>query len=150
MTGADPHETPEMAEVRAAARFRSALQRFLKRSEQVTRGVGLTQQRYQLLLMVKAGSTEGTSVTALARRLEIAQTTAVELVSRAADAGLVERRTSPTDARVSLVRLTEEGERRFARAFTALAEERAELARAFGEVDRAFRATVRPRPDPPE
>jgi DNA-binding MarR family transcriptional regulator len=150
MTGVDPHETPEIAEVRAAAHFRSALQRFLKRSEKVTRGVGLTQQRYQLLLMVKAGSSEGTSVTALARRLEIAQTTAVELVSRAADAGLVERRASPTDARVSLVRLTEEGERRFARAFTALREERAELARAFREVDRAYRATVRPRADPPE
>jgi len=150
MTGAAPQETPEIAEIQAAAHFRAALQHFLKRSEQVTRGVGLTQQRYQLLLMVKAGSTEGTSVTALARRLEIAQTTAVELVSRAADAGLVERRASPTDARVALVRLTEEGERRFARAFTALREERAELARAFVDVGRAFRATVRPRVDPPE
>ena len=40
-------------EVRAAAHFRSALQRFLKRSEQVTLGVGLTAQRYQLLLAVR-------------------------------------------------------------------------------------------------
>src|SRR5690242_8123978 len=145
-----PNDALDMAEVRAAAHFRSALQRFLKRSEQVTRGVGLTGQPYQLLLMVKAGPTEGTSVTALAHRLGIAQTTAVELVSRAADAGLCERRASPNDARVSLVRLTEEGEQRFARAFTALHDERGELARAFREVDRAFRATVRPRTDPPE
>jgi DNA-binding MarR family transcriptional regulator len=137
-------------EVRAAAHFRSALQRFLKRSEQVTLGVGLTARRYQLLLAVKAAPNEQVAVTSLARRLHIAETTAVELVSRAAEAGLVQRVASPTDARVSLVRLTEEGERRFARAFAALREDRAELSRAFREVDRAFRASVRTRADPPE
>ena len=143
-------EPLENDEVRAAAHFRSALQRFVKRSEQVTLGVGLTAQRYQLLLMIKAAQNEQATVTSLARTLHIAETTAVELVTRAAEAGLVQRVASPTDGRVSLVRLTEEGERRFARAFTALREERAEISRTFREVDRAFRASVRARADPPE
>ena len=50
-----------------------------------------------------------------------------ELGNRTEAAGLVERSSSGADARVVYVELTDEGERRFAEAFEALADERARL-----------------------
>jgi DNA-binding MarR family transcriptional regulator len=121
------------SDVMAVAEFRAALRRFLRRSERVARSSGLTPQRYLLLLMVK-GAPDGSSqstVTELAQRLQLAQSTVTELVSRAQEAGLIEREQSPTDARVAHLRLTEEGERRLALAFTGLAAERTNLRDAF-------------------
>ena len=63
----------------------------------------------------------------LGQRLHLAQSTVTELVNRAAQAGLVRRGTSPDDGRVVYVQLTEEGDRRFAEAFRALAHERRAL-----------------------
>lgn len=108
------------------AEFRSALRRFLRRSEKVARASGLTPQRYLLLLMIK-GAPEGreqSTVTELADRLQLAQSTVTELVSRAEEAGLVRREPSGLDGRVAHVRLTDEGERRLAQAFTGLEAER--------------------------
>src|SRR5207253_2854006 len=102
------------------AEFRSALRRFMRRSERVARASGLTPQRYLLLLMIK-GAPDGSgqsTVTELAVRLQLAQSTVTELVGRAEDAGLVERRQSSDDARVAHLRLTPEGERRLDSAFT--------------------------------
>src|SRR5438105_718045 len=59
------------------AEFRSALRRFLRRSELVADSCGLTPQRYLLLLMVK-GSPDGSgrsTVTELSDRLQLAQST---------------------------------------------------------------------------
>lgn len=111
------------------AEFRSALRRFMSRSERVARASGLTPQRYLLLLMIKGapGGHEQSTVTELADRLQLAQSTVTELVARAADAGLVARAPSSDDGRVGLLRLTEEGERRLSRAFTGLAAERQQL-----------------------
>jgi DNA-binding MarR family transcriptional regulator len=69
----------------AVADFRTALRRFLRRSERVARAAGLTPQRHLLLLMIKgaAGGTEQTTVTELADRLQLAQSTVTELVRRA-------------------------------------------------------------------
>jgi len=132
-------------ELRGAAEFRSALQRFQKRTDEITREAGLTVPRYQLLLMIKASPNEESTVTQLSRRLHLGDSTAVELVSRAAVLGLVERHRSSTDRRVVLVRLTEEGNRRLLRAFEALRAERASLAKTFREVERAFRGVARAR-----
>jgi DNA-binding MarR family transcriptional regulator len=134
-------ETSELdtdAVVRVAA-FRAALRSFLHRSEQVARSSGLTPQRYLLLLMIKGApdGSEQATVTDLAGRLRLGQSTVTELVKRAETAGLVERERSDVDARVAHVRLTAEGERRLAGSFTALEEERRELQRIFGELDRA-------------
>jgi DNA-binding MarR family transcriptional regulator len=111
------------------AEFRSALRRFLRRSETVARNAGLTPQRYLLLLMVKgAPDGSGTStVTELSERLQLAQSTVTELVGRAEGAGLLSRRPSDEDGRVAHVSLTEEGERRLDRAFTTLEAERESL-----------------------
>jgi DNA-binding MarR family transcriptional regulator len=111
------------------AEFRSALRRFLRRSEKVARASGLTPQRYLLLLMIKGAPDrrEQSTVTELAERLQLAQSTVTELVSRAEEAGLVTRQPSGLDGRVAHVRLTDEGERRLAQAFTGLEAERRHL-----------------------
>jgi DNA-binding MarR family transcriptional regulator len=124
-------------DVVAVAEFRAGLRRFLRRSERVARDCGLTPQRYLLLLMVKgaADGSEQSTVTELSERLQLAQSTVTELVSRAEEAGLLEREQSPTDARVAHLQLTAEGERRLELAFTGLAAERANLRAAFSHLD---------------
>jgi DNA-binding MarR family transcriptional regulator len=54
-----------------------------------------------------------------------------ELVKRAEEAGLLARVRSSRDARVSLLRLTSEGERRLFQVFDALRDDRADFAEAF-------------------
>ena len=127
-------ETSRVVEV---AEFREALRRFLRQSERVARQSGLTPQRHLLLLMIKgaADGSEQSTVTELADRLQLAQSTVTELVSRAEEAGLVERTQSQTDARVAYLRLTPEGERRLERSFTGLVTERAQLRDAFAHLD---------------
>ncbi|MBV8080070.1 MAG: MarR family transcriptional regulator [Actinobacteria bacterium] len=131
-----PRQIESTAAARVAA-FRTALRTFLRTSEKVARVHGLTPQRYLLLLMIKGApdGSEQSTVTDLAARLSLGQSTVTELVKRAEQAGLIERERSEDDARVAHVRLTAEGERRFAEAFTTLEEERAALRRAFGELD---------------
>jgi len=121
----------------AVAEFRAALRAFLRRTERIARQSGLTPQRYLLLLMVKGApdGSERSTVTELAERLQLAQSTVTELVSRAEEAGLIGREQSRDDARVAHLRLTAEGERRLELAFTALATERAHVRDAFSHLD---------------
>ena len=119
------------------AAFRAALRRFFRESEVAARANGLTPQRYLLLLMIK-GAPDGTgraTVTDLVDRLGLAQSTVTELVSRAEEVGLVERAQSGDDGRVVHLRLTTEGERRLAAAFTQLDVERERLREAFAAFD---------------
>jgi DNA-binding MarR family transcriptional regulator len=135
-------ETSRVVEV---AEFREALRRFLRQSERVARQSGLTPQRHLLLLMIKGApdGSEQSTVTELADRLQLAQSTVTELVSRAEEAGLVERTQSQTDARVAHLRLTPEGERRLERSFTGLMTERAQLRDAFAHLDDSDLASTR-------
>ncbi len=119
----------EIDDVIAVADFRAALRSFLRQSERIARQSGLTPQRYLLLLMIKGapdGSAQST-VTELARRMQLAQSTVTELVSRAEETGLIERKQSGKDGRVAHLRLTEEGERRLHMSFTGLDTERQQL-----------------------
>ena len=81
------------SDVVAVAEFRSALRQFLRRTERIARQSGLTPQRYLLLLMVKGAPDGGeqSTVTELAERLQLAQSTVTELVSRAEEIGLLAR-----------------------------------------------------------
>ena len=117
--------TKSTAAVRRAAAFRVALREFARETEQAARKSGLTPQRYLLLLLVKGAEdgSERATISDLGQRLHLAQSTVTELVNRAAQAGLVRRGTSADDGRVVYVELTEEGDRRFADAFRALAHE---------------------------
>jgi DNA-binding MarR family transcriptional regulator len=119
-------------EVIRVATFRAALRRFLRHTEQVARRCGLTPQRHLLLLMVKGAPdrSERSTVSELAERLQLAQSTVTELVTRAEGAGLLERRQSNDDARVTHVMLTGEGERRLQCAVRAMGEDRRALSDA--------------------
>ena len=121
----------------AVAEFRAALRAFLRRTERIARQSGLTPQRYLLLLMVKGApdGSERSTVTELAERMQLAQSTVTELVSRAEEAGLIAREQSRDDARVAHLRLSAEGERRLELAFTALATERTNVRDAFSHLD---------------
>src|ERR1700757_745016 len=119
-------------DVIAVADFRAALGSFLRQSERIARRSGLTPQRYLLLLMIKGApdGSELSTVTELARRLQLAQSTVTELVSRAEEAGLVAREQSGMDGRVAHLRLTGEGERRLRACLTTLETERRQLREA--------------------
>ncbi len=127
MTARQAEKTvPTAAEAAGVAEFRVALRRFLHESERVARECGLTPAWYLLMLQIKGAPdlSERTTVTALADRLQLAQSSVTELVARAAQAGLIEREPSADDARVVFLRLSPEGERSFALAFRTLASER--------------------------
>jgi hypothetical protein len=117
-----PEDPLNTADVVTVADFRSALRRFLRRSELIADSCGLTPQRYLLLLMIK-GAPDGSgrsTVTELADRLQLAQSTVTELVARS------------VDARVTYLQLTEEGERRLTCSFSGLQTERDALYDAIG------------------
>jgi DNA-binding MarR family transcriptional regulator len=132
--------TFKVEDVVAVAEFRTALRRYARRSERVARQYGLTPQRYLLLLMIKgaADGKEQSTVTELADRLQLAQSTVTELVRRAEETGLVTREQSQDDARVAHLRLTPEGDRRLMQSFTEIATERAQLREAFSHLDETF------------
>src|SRR3954451_23582142 len=90
---------PIVSDVIAVAEFRAALRHFLRQSERIARQCGLTPQRYLLLMMIKGApnGSEQSTVTELAERLQLAQSTVTELVRRAEETGLVEREQSASD-----------------------------------------------------
>ncbi|MCZ7589709.1 MAG: MarR family transcriptional regulator [Gaiella sp.] len=122
--------------IRIAA-FRAVIRSFQRASEQLARDSGLTPRRHLLLLMIKGApdGSEQSTVTDLAVRLRLAQSTVTELVARAERAGLVERERSEKDLRVAHLRLTEEGERRLALSVRGHEHERHELRRLLDELD---------------
>jgi DNA-binding MarR family transcriptional regulator len=130
-------DAPPAADVVAVAEFRAALRRFMRISERNARAAGLTPQRYLLLLMIKGApdGSEQSTVTELADRLQLAQSTVTELVGRAEETGLVERERSSDDGRIAHLRLTPEGEQRLADSFTSNAAERGALRDAFAHLD---------------
>ena len=133
---------PGPDELRRTAAFRSELRRFLARTETATTREGLTPQRYDLLLQLKAAPDGHSTVTELGRRLHLRQTAVTELVRRAEEAGLVRRRRSNDDRRVFLLELTDEGDRKVTRVWRALRRDRVAFAKAFDDLDVRFRADV--------
>lgn len=91
--------------------FRTRLRQFEHWSEQRAREAGLTPAQYQLLVAVR-GHPGGQSPTVgdLAGYLLLRHHSAVELIDRAAAAGLVRRWGDETDGRVIRVRLTDHGQ----------------------------------------
>jgi DNA-binding MarR family transcriptional regulator len=120
---------PTLQDYQAAADLRAAIRLFQRRTEDVARRHGLTPQRHALLLMIKGApdGTERSTVTALAERLQLAQSTVTELVARAERVGLIAREADDGDARVSHLRLTPEASRRLAATSAVLARERERL-----------------------
>jgi len=140
--GDDPDPAVE-AELLRVAEFRRALRHVVRRVESVAAKAGLTVQRYDLLLMIRAGNGSPLRPTDLATLLEMQQTAVTELVKRTEEAGLIERRPSEQDGRAWHLHLTAEGERRLLEAFTALRADREQLVVAMRELDVRFRASSR-------
>jgi DNA-binding MarR family transcriptional regulator len=99
------------APYRQLAEFRYQIRRFLAFSERAARAAGLEPQQHQLLLAAK-GMPEGREATIgnLAERLQIQHHSAVELVDRLEERGLVARERGETDRRQVLVRVLPPGE----------------------------------------
>lgn len=91
--------------------FRDGLRRFLRWSEDQARAVGLTGTQHQLLLAVR-GHGRPPSIGELAEHLLLRHHSVVELVDRAAAAGLVERIHDAGDQRVVRIRLSDTGARK--------------------------------------
>jgi len=93
--------------------FRTGLRHFLHWSEGEARAAGLTPAQHQLLLAIKGhpGRSDPT-VGDLAEHLVSKHHSVVELIDRAVEAGLVQRRRDTEDHRAVRLRLTSLGERR--------------------------------------
>lgn len=109
-------------------RVRTGLRKFLRWSEQQARGAGLTGPQHQLLLAVKGHpDPRGPTVGDIADYLALKHHSAVGLIDRADQAGLVVRIDDADDHRVVRLRLTPDSERRLARLSALHLEELARL-----------------------
>lgn len=90
--------------------FRTAIRKFLKYSQTQAGDVGLTPTQHQLLLAVRGHVGDGgITIGEVADCLLIRHHSAVELVDRAVAAGLVTRKSDPSDQRVVRLTLTRAG-----------------------------------------
>ena len=107
-----PRRTREETNYEALADFRYALREFLAFSEAAAKAAGLSAQQHQALLAIKGTPrNESVSVQRLAARLLIQHNSAVELVDRLENSGLVRRTRDPRDARRAQIALTPKAQR---------------------------------------
>jgi len=100
------------ADYRALAEFRYQIRRFLRFSERAAREAGMEPQQHQLLLTIK-GLPSGHTATVgeIAERLQIQHHSAVELINRSEQKGVIRRTYNQSDRRLVVVELTAKGER---------------------------------------
>lgn len=95
------------AQYRALSELRYQIRRFLTFSEAAARAAGVEPQQHQLLLVLRAlRSDERPTVRVVADRLQIQHNSAVDLVKRCVESGLVERRTGKEDRREASLHVT--------------------------------------------
>ena len=131
--------------------FRTSLRRFLYWSQTQARAVGLTPAQHQLLVAIKGhpGSQDPT-ISDLAEYLLLRHHSVVELVDRAANAGVVVRSRDAEDGRLTRVMLTPDGEARLNRLGPAHLDELRNLAPVLDQLgtDWAARAQKEPAEEP--
>lgn len=99
------------ADYQSLGEFRRAIRDFLAFSEESAREHGVTAQQHQALLAIRAHvGPEPMSIGELADSLLIKNHSAVGLVARLVERGLVQRHTSETDRRRVLLTLEPRGE----------------------------------------
>jgi DNA-binding MarR family transcriptional regulator len=97
---------------RALAELRYRIRRFLAFSEAAARAAGIEPQQHQLLLVLKAlRPGEPRTIALVAERLQIRHNSAVDLVTRSVQRGVVERRAGQSDRREVALRITPTGQR---------------------------------------
>jgi DNA-binding MarR family transcriptional regulator len=115
------------ADYEKLAAFRATLRRFLAFSDAAAGKLGLTQAQYQALLAVRASpGAKPLTISDLAATLLVRHHSAVGMVDRLQEMGMVRRESSTADRRKVCVRLTPKGSRVFAKLAVA---HRAELRR---------------------
>jgi DNA-binding MarR family transcriptional regulator len=97
---------------RTLADLRYQIRRFLRVREVAAHAAGIEPQQYLLLLQVKGlEGREAATIGALAERLQIRHHSAVQLVNRLVEQGMVERRRDRLDRREVVVCLRPAGEK---------------------------------------
>ncbi|MBU6422093.1 MAG: MarR family transcriptional regulator [Gammaproteobacteria bacterium] len=110
MTSVPETSTVSDADYATLADFRSALRKFLRASEEIAMGLGLTPQQHQALLAIKGFPGDAPpTISQLAARLHVRHNSAVGLVNRLARQRLVRRKDSRVDHRQVFVVLTARG-----------------------------------------
>lgn len=101
-----------MQDYQSLAEFRHQIRRYIRFSEKVVRNANLEPRQYQLLLALKGlpGNVRP-RIAELAEQLQIQHHSAVELVDRLENSGLVRRERGTSDRREVLVMLTPAGEK---------------------------------------
>jgi DNA-binding MarR family transcriptional regulator len=103
---------PTGLDFRHSLRFRVTLRRFLRWSEDQAAEAGLTPAQHQLLVAIKGHPGPlPPAIREIADYLLLQRHSAVGLVDRAEEAGIVSRQPDPDDGRVVRVQLTDKGDR---------------------------------------
>lgn len=98
------------AEYAALGQFRWSMRQFLQFSEEGAREQGISSQQHQALLAIRSHpGPEALTIGGLAERLFIKNHSALELIARMAENGLVERTASDEDRRRVLLRILPRG-----------------------------------------
>ena len=107
-----PGTSPTDADYTRLLELRTGLRRFLRWSEQQAQEAGITPAQHQLLLAIRGHSdSRGPTVGDAAHHLLLRHNSAVGLVDRAQDAGLITRNPDPDNPSAVRLRLTERGAR---------------------------------------
>jgi len=107
---------PTQHDYEMLAEFRYLIRRFLTFSQDAARQAGLSPRHHQALLAIKGfPGDDAPTIGDLAERLCIRHHSAVELVDRLAEAGLIERCHDVHDRRRVFLKLTALAERQLAR-----------------------------------
>ena len=117
--------------------FRTRLRQFVQWSEAEAQSAGITPAQHQLLLAVKGSTTPGgPTISEVSEALLLKHHSAVGLVDRAEQAGLVERRADQADGRVVRLRITRKGAGVLRRLSASHLDELRQLAPALRALDR--------------
>jgi len=128
------------ADFQCLAEFRFQLRRFLNFSNAAAEEAGVRPQQYQLLLCVSGMPDElEPTIAHVASRMMLKHNSAVELVDRTIEQGLLRRAADPVDHRCILLRVTAQGERLLA---SLAAYHLEELDQAGPELIRALRRVL--------
>jgi DNA-binding MarR family transcriptional regulator len=145
---ARPAKKPALtrAQINRLAEFRFQLRRFLSFSGRAAEGAGIRPQQYQLLQCVCGLPDElEPTIANVAARMLLKHNSAVELVDRTIDQGLLRRCPDPTDHRRILLRVTPEGQQLLD---SLVSHHIRELEEAGPELIRALRRLLLSKPEP--
>ncbi len=118
---------PSTDELETVAALRVAMRRFLAATDDVTKAHGLTPRQYDLLaLLHRPGRSSDLTASTIADELSLSRSATTELLTRASQAGLLERRSGEEDMRSKPLAPTREGSARF---FAVVKDLRAERSR---------------------